>query len=369
MPFTSVPGPSITMSSKRITLRLVDHREGHARRPARGLPPPREQFGDPAVLEISFDLIAALAIAACDAALQLERNGSRQCLAHAEAEAGAPGIVECRLDAHLGVGVAGWLAVIDRCRQSADFHIAPGVEALRIRRQLERGGFDLLSAHPFLSREVGDVGVDRVVQIVFAERTGKQVVERDLSREISFGGRGIECDVRRIAQPFHRKQLGRGVSRTFGAEAGARGRRLGMRVRHLEYAIGQRQLAPGRQIDDRLADAHGCGASLYAGRQIGVAQRWQIVDSTKRAAAGHQIDRQAVVGERGPSRLQGRERRVGCNHEALDRAAADAIDHPGAQPRADQRGPQALECRHRHTRAGDAEREARVGRGKIDRAG
>ena len=44
-----------------------------------------------------------------------------------------------------------------------------------------------------------------------------------------------------------------------------------MRVRHLEYAIAQRQLAAGWQVDDRLADAHQRGASLHMRHQIGVA--------------------------------------------------------------------------------------------------
>ena len=142
---------------------------------------------------------------------------------------------------------------------------------MTVRRELQRHGFDLLSAYPFLRREVRDIGIDRVVHVVLGERADQRVVERDLRDEIPFGGRGIERDVRGIAQPLQREQLGGRIRGALGAEARARRRWLRMGVRHLEDAVGQREFAPRRQIDSCAPNPHGRGAALHAREQVGIA--------------------------------------------------------------------------------------------------
>src|SRR5205085_10104927 len=97
------------------------------------------------------------------------------------------------------------------------------IEPLRIGGQLERGRLDFLSADPLLGGEVGDVGVDYVVQIVFGQRAGERVVERNLRSEVSFGGCRVKRHVGGIAQRLQRQQLGGRISRALGAEARARG--------------------------------------------------------------------------------------------------------------------------------------------------
>ena len=204
-------------------------------------------------------------------------------------------------------------------------------------------------------------------------RAGREIglerhAERDLRGQRAAAGGRIERHAGVLAQPLERQQFRRRLHRAVEPEADLGGRALRERIRHLEHAVGDRQLAAGRNVDVAAADIDGGGAAGDANAEVGIANRRQAVHRTDFGAVPDNLDRQSLVGDRRAARLHRRHRRIGGDHQPLDRAAGDVLLDPGAHlGRAEER-PDRLHRRHRHAGAGDADGQSGVTARKVDAA-
>ena len=348
--------------------RLVDQRERRTTRAAGGLRPPRQQIVDLGLGQVGLDREAAVALLGQHASAELDRHRPHEEAAEIEAELAASAFVEGGLDAHIGIGVTR-LAVVERGGNAVDLHIAADPVALVVGAHLEQRRLDLLSHDHALGGEVRDVEVDRVDR-----RSGREILleregERHLRGERPAAGGGIDRRAGIFAQPFHPQQFGRGRHRSVEAEAGLRRRRLGERVGHLEYAVGDGELAAGRYLHIAAADIDHRRAAGNAEADVGIANRRQACDRPDFRTVADDLDQQAVVGNRRPARFQRRPRCVGRDVQALDHAALHMCFDPGADLRCSADRPKPLHRRDRHARTRDAKHQARIVGRKVEAAG
>ena len=347
--------------------RRLDEREGCAAGPARSLHPSGQQIVDFGLGQIGLDGKAAVGLRRRHASAELDRHRPGQKAADIEAEFVARVLVERGLDADIGVAVAR-LAIIERGGNAVDLDVAADPLAQIVGTDLEQCGLDLLAHDHTLGGEVRDVQIDRVER-----RPGREILferqrERHLRGQRAAAGRGFDRRPRIFAQPFHSQELSRSRHRSVEAEAGFRRRRLGEGVGHLEHAVGDGELAARRYVDVPAAEIDRRRAAGNAHVEVGVANRGQALDRPDLGAVADDLDQQAVVGNRRAARLDGRPRRVGRDVEPVHRAALDMIVDPGAHLRRGADRPKPLQGRHRHARAGDAERQPRIVARKIKTA-
>ena len=158
-----------------------------------------------------------------------------------------------------------------------------------------------------------------------------------------------------IAQPLHAEELRGGRHRSVEPEADLGRRRLREGVRHLEYTVGDRELAAGRNFHIAAADIDRRGAPGDAHVDVGIANRGQPLHRPDLGAMADDLDRQAFVGNRWAGRLEGGPGCIGGDHQPFDRAAQHSSRPRHALAR--RRSARAASWRQPTWGAGDAERQ------------
>ncbi len=220
------------------------HGEGRARRLRLGLHPAGKQIVDLGLAEVGLDREPVVLIAGRrDLAAELDRNRPGHGAIEIETEAIARGVVECRLQAKLGIAVAARLAIVDHGRHAADAHVAARLVALRVGGHAQRLRLDALRHHEIVDGEIGDVGGDVVVHHALRHLGIDRHRQRDLGGHRAFAARRVERRARGLAQAIHREQFRGGRDRPLDPHARARRRLLDLRIRNLEDPVRHRQTA------------------------------------------------------------------------------------------------------------------------------
>ena len=135
-----------------------------------------------------------------------------------------------------------------------------------------------------------------------AEPAGRSGLQRHahghMGGQVAAAGAGIDRRAGIVAQPFAASSSAAAATDPSTRKRTRDGRRIHVVVRHLEHAVGDRELAAGRNVDIAAPDRDGRGASGDAQRSRRRPDRRQAVDRPDLGAVAGNLDRQALVGDR-----------------------------------------------------------------------
>ena len=220
---------------------------------------------------------------------------------------------------------------------------------------------------PFLGGEIGDVDSDRVVDVP-GGRSGFSGIERDLRDNVPLVVAGSN------GAPEASRSRSSGSS-SAAARPGPRPEAHPRRrfVRCVSGTSNRPLVIVSLRPDGRstvpLAERPSrCGRDAHV--EIGIAQRRQAIDRTDAVAAGDELDRQPVVRQRRPARLEA------STAAHWSRSATRSTVPPTRRSTTQARSRGVTSAGHSRLNADTvirvpaiAERKARIGAGKIDRAG
>ena len=160
----STPGPSIRRSSKRSRRSSrADQQEGKPRRASRRLDPAGQKVVDFRGGQIGLDVEARVLLVVADPAGEPHRQRAGQRRAEIDAEPRPRGLVERRLQPHLGVRLALELAVLDIGRRARDPHVALDLVDVVVGGDPQRLRFGLVAEHHLLRTEIVQIDGDVIV--------------------------------------------------------------------------------------------------------------------------------------------------------------------------------------------------------------
>ncbi|CEG08180.1 hypothetical protein BN961_01594 [Afipia felis] len=339
--------------------------KGDAPRLARDLGPAREDVVDLGGREIRLD--SKLAVVAADLATDLHGDRTGDAWAEIDPELGTCGIVERRREADVRIAI-GILVIVDRGWLACDLHVALDAIALIVSDELERVSFQLLVHRELVDRNRAEIDIDGVFGVFLGQRCFQRHVQRDDRRDIALAGSGINHVPADVFQPVRLKNFSSRWHRPVEAEAYAGRRRLRHQIGDLEQNVGDRELASSRRIDAALTDRNLHRPAADMAFHVGVMDHGQLIQRMQLYTCRREIDRQALVRDRGAAARKGVDRRVHRDVEMLQGAATDALDQPFTHLRHDQDRPDVLQRRRRHRRRRKAELNLRRGHRVIDRA-
>src|SRR5205807_1235778 len=122
-----------------------------------------QQAIDAGLGEIGIDGVAAFAFSCRYPTVDLHGYRPAEISTDIEAELAATGIVESGLNADFRVGIATWLAIVERSGDAVDLHVAPDVVALIVGAHAQICRFDLLTHYQPFSGKAGKLHADGVL--------------------------------------------------------------------------------------------------------------------------------------------------------------------------------------------------------------